>query len=342
MIMRLLICTQVIDKDDPYLGFFIGWVEALAVQIDSIDIIALKVGRYSLPPNVRVHSLGKENGRSPARYLIRFYRYAWRFRKEYDAVFVHMNEEYMLLGGVLWRLLRKPASMWRNHYAGSLKTCLAVWMSTKVFCTSQYSYTARFRKTKLMPLGIDTVLYHPMPEIERVSGSILFYARMSPSKRPEMLVGALARLKERGAVFTASFYGTALSRDAVYAARVQEEAVRRLGPLVSFYPGRPHVEGPAIFSAHELFVNLGESGMYDKMIFEAAACGCIVLAASKDYAKHVPAALRFESEEELAARLQALLSAPSRDKEALSHELRALARSNGLEHLAVRVVAELT
>jgi glycosyltransferase involved in cell wall biosynthesis len=157
-----------------------------------------------------------------------------------------------------------------------------------------------------------------------------------------MLVGALARLKERGVTFTASFYGTALPRDTAYVARVQEEAVRRLGPLVSFHAGRPHVEGPAIFSAHELFVNLGESGMYDKMIFEAAACGCIVLAASKDYAKHVPAALRFESEEELAARLQALLSAPSRDKEALSHELRALARSNGLEHLAVRVVAELT
>ena len=59
--------------------------------------------------------------------------------------------------------------------------------------------------------------------------------------------------------------------------RVRELA---LDGKVSFYPGIPY-HRELKCSAHEIFVNLGASGMYDKMLFEAAASGCIVLAASR-------------------------------------------------------------
>ena len=96
--MKLLILTQKIDKDDSLLGFFHSWVEEFAKHAESITIIALGVGEHRLPANVRVFSLGKEKGKSRLHYLMNFFRIILRERHNYERVFVHMNEEYVLLG----------------------------------------------------------------------------------------------------------------------------------------------------------------------------------------------------------------------------------------------------
>src|SRR5580704_11376753 len=97
--MRLLICTQAVDLDDPVLGFFHRWIAELSKRCERVHVICLKEGRHELPANVFVHSLGKEGGRSRVKYLLNFYRYIRELRGEYDAVFVHMNSEYVVLGG---------------------------------------------------------------------------------------------------------------------------------------------------------------------------------------------------------------------------------------------------
>src|SRR3989338_2534636 len=129
--MRLLIITQAVDNNDPVLGFFVSWIRELSKRFESVDVICLREGTHSLPANVSVHSLGKENLeienwklkilRRPL-YIMRFYRYAWSLRRSYDAVFVHMNQEYVLLGAILWKLLGKRVYMWRNHYSGGALT----------------------------------------------------------------------------------------------------------------------------------------------------------------------------------------------------------------------------
>src|ERR1700727_851881 len=120
--MNLLIVTQAVDLDDPILGFFHRWIADIARGCDRVHVICLKEGRHDLPENVFVHSLGKENGRSRSKYARRFYRYIRMYRDEYDAVFVHMNEEYVLLGAPLWRLWGKRIVLWRNHKMGSWRT----------------------------------------------------------------------------------------------------------------------------------------------------------------------------------------------------------------------------
>ena len=102
--MKLLILTQKVNKDDPILGFFVRWVEEFAVHCESVVVICLEKGNYDLPSNVNVLSLGKEEGKSHFVYLLRFYTYIWSNRKEYDSVFVHMNQEYILLAGLFWRM----------------------------------------------------------------------------------------------------------------------------------------------------------------------------------------------------------------------------------------------
>src|SRR3989338_3997811 len=96
--MKLLIITQKVDKNDPILGFFHRWLEEFAKNVEKLTVICLGKGEYDLPENVRVLSLGKESGHSKIKYLRRFYKYIWMERKNYDAVFVHMNPEYVILG----------------------------------------------------------------------------------------------------------------------------------------------------------------------------------------------------------------------------------------------------
>jgi glycosyltransferase involved in cell wall biosynthesis len=341
---RLLILAQSVDEDDIFLGFFAGWLRALAPRFESVHVVCLREGAHDLPDNVSVHSLGKESGASRLKYLARFYRYIWTLRGEYDAVFVHMNQEYVLLGGVPWKLLGKRVYLWRNHQVGSYLTTIAAFFCTKVFCTSRFSYTARFRKTILMPLGIDTQLYRPVSGVERPPRSILFLARLMPSKRPDLLLEALGELAKRGVGFRASFYGSPLPRDTALVEKLKHRT-RELGleEKVAFSPGQPHAAGPAIMSAHEIFVNLAESGMYDKTIFEAAACGCIVLAASKDFA-HEVGDERFtfaQDGRDLADKLEALLALAGAEREKAVHAFKNLADRNSLKTLTAQLAEEM-
>lgn len=278
--MKLLIVTQAVDTQDPVLGFFHEWIRELAGRFESVEVICLKEGEYALPDNVRVHSLGKEKGKkSSFMYALRFLSLAWKLRGSYDAVFVHMNQEYVLLAGSLWKLLGKKAYLWRNHYAGSFLTDLAAMYCAKVFYTSKSSYSARYPHALQMPVGVDTKRFAP-DESRRAPRSILFLARMAPSKRPQMLVEALEALHAQGISFKASFVGSPLEEYKDFY-RLLVERAQALGE-VSFLPAVTHERAAELYKEHAIFVNTSPPGMLDKTIFEAAASGCRVYAASTD------------------------------------------------------------
>lgn len=342
--MRLLVVTQAVDLDDPVLGFFHGWIAELARRADAIEVICLTEGKRALPENVRVHSLGKEKTADgdqwtvirKIRYGARFFSLAWRVRGEYDAVFVHMNQEYVLLAGWLWKLMGKPIYLWRNHYAGSWLTDIAAAFCTKVFCTSKHSYTAKYAKTVLMPVGVDTERFSPDTRALRKPRSILFLSRMSPSKRPDMLLDALAMLSRNGTSFTAAFVGSPLPKDEAYYRSIKGHvSTYQLDDIVAFLPGVPNAETPGLYRAHAVFVNCSPSGMFDKTLFEAAACGCRVLAASADFAGLAGSETYFATAEGLAMKLKAALAAgPER-------EVPAFVSANSLAALGERLAQAL-
>ncbi len=344
--MRLLVVTQAVDTEDPVLGFFIAWLFEFAKRFDSLEVISLRKGKNALPDNVRIHSFGERVGSRQAavssqfgrkiRYAWRFLWLAWKLRNEYDAVFVHMNQEYVLIAGWLWKLLGKKVYMWRNHYAGSLATDIAAAFCMKIFCTSKHSYTAKFGKTVFMPVGVDTARFAPDARIARTPRSILFLSRMAPSKRPDMLIEALALIAEDGLDFSATFVGSPLPKDEPYYAALKERVrAHTLQDRILFKPGVPNSETPDLYRAHEIFVNASPSGMFDKTLFEAAASGCMVLAASADFAALAGESAHFDSAAELAARLKASLGLVP---PAL---LAGVAARNSLETLAARLSQEL-
>ncbi len=309
--MRLLIVTQKVDRNDPILGFFHRWIVEFAKHCEFITVICLFSGEYNLPSNVKVLSLGKEEKISRLKYVLRFYKYIWHERKNYDAVFVHMNQEYVLLGTPLWKLLGKKVTMWRNHYAGNILTRVAVLCSDAVFCTSKYSFTAEFKKTVLMPVGIDTDLFKRNESISRIPHSILFLGRISPVKRPNMLIDAVALLKKKNILAEAHLYGDPAPKDKEYFGSLKEKAdILGIAEQVHFHPGIPNEKTPAVYNQYEIFINGSPSGMYDKTIFEAMACETVTLTSNLNLKEVLPMESIFKEDDaqNLSDKLEHLLS----------------------------------
>ena len=159
--MRLLIITRKVDINDDISGFFHRWIEKFSEKFDSLNVICLQKGEYSLPSNTKVFFLGKENGKSRIRELYKFYEYIWQLRKDCGAIFVHMNPIYVVLGGFFWKLYGKKIYLWHNHKNGNLITRLAILLSDVVFYTSPQSFSAKYKKSRIMPVGIDTKIFKP-------------------------------------------------------------------------------------------------------------------------------------------------------------------------------------
>jgi glycosyltransferase involved in cell wall biosynthesis len=313
--MKLLIITQSVDKNNPVLGFFHRWIEEFAKKFESITVICLEKGECSLPINVKVLSLGKETGKSRIKYLARFYKYIWQERKNYDAVFVHMNQEYIILGWKIWWLLRKPVYMWRNHHAGNLITDIAAFFCKKVFCTSKFSYTAKYKKTILMPVGVDMEVFSRQSSVDRKKNSILFLGRIAPVKKPHLLVEALAEIKDQE--WSATIVGDALDKDQGFYQGMKDKVKGAgLADRIIFQKGVPNTEAPKIYNGHEIFVNLSSSGMYDKTIFEAMACGCLILASNENLRGLISDDLLFKEgdKKDLSSKLEKLLSLGDNDR----------------------------
>lgn len=335
--MKLLILTQKIDKNDDVLGFFHRWVEEFAKHCEKITVVCLGKGKYDIPENVKVLSLGKEEGVSHARYIFRFYRHIWRERKEYDTVFVHMNQEYVLLGGLLWRAWGKKVALWRNHKKGGIFTKIAVTLSYVVFCTSPFSYTARFKKTKIMPVGIDTELFKKDPYKERQRNSILCLGRISPVKNVDVLIDALVLLDTEGVNFKLTLVGDALPKDKEYMTMLQSKAKPLLEKgRIMFTGGVPNNKTPEFYSRHEVYVNLTDSGSFDKTILEAMASECLVFVSNSTLEGILPAPFLFKEKDahDLAQKLRSVFARSQAEKDAYGRNFRQYAMRHDLARLS--------
>ncbi len=314
---RLLVVTQIMGIDDPVLGFFHAWVKELAARSESVLVICLKRGHCELPLNVRVLSLGKEEKVGRGGYLKRFFSIVWNERQTYDTVFVHMNEVYVFLAGWLWRLMGKHVGLWRNHPEGTWMTPIAAFFANRVFCTSPFSFTMRYRKTMKMPAGIDTELFAPVPDVVREPRSILFFGRVSPVKRVDVFVDALEKLEAQGIrEWSARIVGDAPERDAAYAQELRKRVeTSTIHDRVRFEPGIPNREAPALFSATDIYVNATPSGSFDKIVIEAMACECLVAVGNRNFEGEIEAGYSFKEGdgEDLARVLKGLLSLSSEE-----------------------------
>ncbi len=344
--MRLLIVTQVVDQHDPILGFFHRWITEYARACEHVYVLCLREGTHALPKNVTVLSLGKEKGYRRLSYLRLFFSYIWKYRREYDAVFVHMNQIYVVLGGLLWRLWGKHIGLWYAHGATSLSLRIATFLTHHVFTSTASGFRLKSRKVRIVGQGIDTELFPRCSDTYDASRiRVVCVGRIGPIKRNEILIDAIAYLRGRGIDATATFVGETIDRSYHSSLRTQI-AGKNLESAVSFTGAVSPEEVSAYICEADVFANPSATGSLDKVGLEALVSGVPVVTSNPAFREVLgiyAERLMFPSDdaEALADRITVLHTAPDRREliEALSEMVR---KKHSVEALIPRILAHYT
>jgi glycosyltransferase involved in cell wall biosynthesis len=281
--MKILIITQVVDKNNSVLGFFCGWINEFAKQCEKVTVVCLEKGDCALPDNVKVLSLGKEKGNSKLKYIFNFYKYIWNERNNYDFVFVHMNPEYVVLGAVVWRFLKKRVSLWYTHGTVTLKLKLATFLSDIIFTASKKSFRIQSEKVKVVGHGINTDAFSfDKKGINKQKPKLVSIGRISKIKRQDLAVKVLGDLKKEGIDAELFIVGEPLTEDDRNY-KIELELIVEKNNLkndVKFFGSVSNNDLPKFLQGMDVLVHTSETGSLDKVVLEAMSAGVVVLSTS--------------------------------------------------------------
>ncbi len=292
--MNLLLVTQIVDKDDPILGFFHRWIEEFARHVESIEVICLKEGKHELPSNVRVHSIGKEQGGGNAfLYSIRFLYLVWTLRNEYERVLVHMNPEYVVLAGWFWRMTQKKVALWYVHKSITWQLRFGVLFCNRIYTASRESFRLATKKLLVTGHGIDI----PSDEFQKIPRSgplrLITVGRISRTKGLDRMLPVLDELERRNITFSFTVVGGPITEaDVLYAQEFSHDiATRPYANVVHLVGNISHDTVPKILKEADVFLHMSMTGSLDKAVLEACALGVVPVSSSTAFASILPGGL---------------------------------------------------
>jgi glycosyltransferase involved in cell wall biosynthesis len=279
--MKLLICTQAVDTQHSNLALFHRWIEEFAKHCEEISVICLYEGTHSLPPNVRIYSLGKEKNTPRFVRWINALRYSLTLGAQHDAVFVHMNPEYVVLGGWWWRLRGKKIALWYTHKSVDLKLRIAALFATVICTASAKSFRLRSTKVRVMGHGIDTVLFSPKRHASEGVLHVATVGRISKTKQILEMVYACKELQSRNIPFVFSIAGAPLLKDDM--AYEQSIVEHSAGLPVQMLGAVPYEQLHFLLANQDVFLNLSLTGSVDRAVLEAAAMGVVPVTSNEAF-----------------------------------------------------------
>ncbi|MDX6721492.1 MAG: hypothetical protein QOJ63_3746 [Solirubrobacteraceae bacterium] len=288
--MRLLLFNLRTDVDDTALGFTSAWINAIAPQWDSVDVVTMHAGRLELAENVVVHSVGRERGHGRWRMLARFYRLTIRLvlRRRPDVCFAHMTPLFASLFWPVRKLVGVPLLLWYAHGSVTRQLKIAERLSDR--CATSTPAGFRLPSTKLAVLGqgVDVARFRP-PEAPPgdYEQTLLCLGRLTASKHVDEAIHAVALARREQPDLRLRIVGGPVTRaDEDYAraitALVEElglgDAVDLVGPVAYARISEQYATGG-------VFLNLGSTGSLDKAILEAMASGSIPVSRNDAFAQ---------------------------------------------------------
>ena len=335
--MKVLMVTQKVDTEDDLLWVYHNWIRSFAKKIEKLNVICLFLGKFNLPENVSVFSLGKESGRSKIKYLINFFYYIFRLRRDYDIVFVHMNKEYILLAGLLWRLMGKKIVFWYAHYHNDWQLKIAAFLSDKILTSVRSAFPFATKKLISVGQGIDVDFFKQNKEGYRIKKDLclLSLGRISPRKDIGTLIRAGALLKKENINFLLEIVGAPPLGQERYLADLKKAVEKNgLNERVRFLGRADQSQVLIYYNECDIFINLSETGFFDKTVLEAMACERPVLVCNKAFFDILPEALqkllifKEQNEEDLMIKIKSLAKLEAYQKEAIGKQLRELVVKN--------------
>lgn len=296
--MHLLWFNLATDTDDAALGFTTSWIRAVAERVTRIHVVTMRLGRFDLPENVRVYSVGKERGYGIPRRVGRFYHHLVHILRSerVDACFSHMMPAFTVLSAPLLRPMRVPIVTWYAHPKVTATLRAAHHVSDRMVTSLPGAYRYRKDKLEVIGQGIDVAHFSPRTSELGEWGAlgesneppmILCAGRLSPVKDHKTLLRAVALLRENYEDFQLAILGSpARPSDNAYVESLETLVKElRLEENVRFHPAAAIEEMPDWYRRATLHVNLTAAGFGDKVALEAMACGIPSLVANRDFAE---------------------------------------------------------
>lgn len=287
--MRLLVVTQKVDRDDAILGFFHRWLIEFGKHWEYVHVICLEEGYHELPENISVFSLGKESGRSRGEYMVRFFKYIFVHRSDYDAVFVHMNPIYIVLAGVLWRLWSKRTGLWYVHRSVDLKLRVACLFVDEIFSAAKESFRLKSKKLRILGHGIDINQFICSPKRLGSPLEILTVGRITKIKNCDLMLKTAQLLKNKYKLFfQLTFVGAPVSKeDGLFFKKLQQLSDEyNLTDRVIFKGAVSHHKIQRYYCNADMVLNVVPTGGLDKTVIEAMAAGRLTLSTNKGFATY--------------------------------------------------------
>lgn len=350
--MRLLFITQKVDINDDVLGVYHEWIRTFAEKVESILVVCLFKGEHDLPDNVKVFSLGKEDKLKifkKLKYCWNFYKYIWRLRKEYDKVFVHMNTEYIILGGLFWKLWKKKIGLWYAHGGVSLKLRIAEKLSDIIFTSTKSGFRLKSNKTRIVRQGIDVEVFKPQNQISNPKPKIfriVTVGRISPVKDYETLINAVEIFKKEGEDLEVKIIGgVGLHEQEEYLNNLKKIIKeKKLEDIINFFGPVPYKDLAPYLQRADLFVNMSHTGSLDKVILEAMACGLPILSCNESLSEvlmNYQEKLMYPQRDfiKLAEKIKFIMNLDENEKEKMTKDLRNIVVENhSLNGLVGRII----
>lgn len=280
--MKLLVCTQAVDATDSNLGFFVEWLRLFAKDCERVEVITLREGSHDLPGTVHVHVLPAGKVARARRFLALI----TGLRGEYDAVFVHMNPEYLVLGGPLWRVWGKPTGLWYAHKSVTPKLRLATLFANHIFTVASTSFRIATRKKRVMGHGIDLGVTRSDRTVSADGVLRLMTAgRISASKHLLEMLDVLDLLHIRGIRFALTIAGLPLTQlDREYQDKLNASIESKpYASAISFLGAVPHIEMGELLARTDVALNFASTGNMDKSGLEALAAGVPLVTTNESF-----------------------------------------------------------
>ena len=297
---RIVFVTQQADPEHPVLGATTAQIAALAARVDEVLVLANGPVADGLPGNCRVVSFAART--KPARTARYLRALVPALAKRPVALLAHMSPVYAVLAAPLARPLGVPVLLWFTQAGGGRLLRVAEPLVSAILTVDERSVPLRSSKVRAIGHGIDVDAFQVSGLEPQATLRLLGLGRYAPVKGWDVAIRALAELPDA----ELTIHGSTLT-DADRRNRAElERLARELGVRVTFGDAVPRSEVPRLLAKADALVNPTRGNAADKVVFEAAAAGVPVLAASPVFDGFLPPELRFDGSQQLAERLRSL------------------------------------
>jgi glycosyltransferase involved in cell wall biosynthesis len=347
----LIFVTQLIDEEDPGLGFVPSWIRALAQQFDRIGVIANEVRQVPADLDAKVVSLGKERGRGQLSRGISYEAAVWRMARAIgaDALLAHQSPVYLNLAAPITKALGIRSFLWfaSAYQEPSLK--IAERLADLILTSVPGAYPRRSTKVHAIGQAIDTNEFGFTPRRRNADSlRLIALGRTSPGKHLDVCVRAIAKARAAGVHASLSIFGPATTPVERETRRGLYELIDslQLAEVVTISDGVAHGDVPRLLADFDVLVNAATTGTADKAVFEAMATGMFVLVSNTAFTEVLQGLVvdpffKEGDDDDLADRIGAVAHIDPGDLHRGSNELRSrVVRNHSMQGWAARVANE--